>query len=190
MLIRGLRLKGFFNKWNIDFFYGTFLWILLLSDFLHTMVYIDLAFEWLGMQVALIGKAVPAQRAPSPPPLRPLPMNAPAVVPPAAANAAANKSPAQPRRSRRGTSSGNPGEPDKPPGAARRRTRTASDEGEGLVLGRAPEGNGVGPGTALSLMPRKVFRSHSYVGLHSTGQLGQEASIKSDPNFFIIFSCT
>ncbi|KAK9817319.1 hypothetical protein WJX74_001829 [Apatococcus lobatus] len=98
--------------------------------------------------VALVGKAIPAQRAPSPPPLRPLPMNAPAVVPPPAANTAANKSPAQPRRSRRGTASGAPGDPDKPPGAARRRTRTASDEGEGLVLGRPSEGNGLGPGMA------------------------------------------
>ena len=100
-----------------------------------------------GMQVAVAGKAIPAiqQRAPSPPPLRPLPMNAPAVAPPAA-SAAAAKSPAQPRRSRRGTASGAPGDPDKPPGAGRRRTRTASDEGEGLVLGKPSEGNGVGPG--------------------------------------------
>ncbi|KAK9865092.1 hypothetical protein WJX84_004332 [Apatococcus fuscideae] len=98
--------------------------------------------------VAVAGKAPAAngQRPVSPPPLRPLPMNAPA-VPSTAANALANKSPAQPRRSRRGTASG---DGDKPPGAARRRTRTASDDGEApAVRPRQPsETNGAGPGLA------------------------------------------
>ena len=113
--------------------------------------------------VAVAGKAPAAngQRPVSPPPLRPLPMNAPA-VPSTAANAPANKSPAQPRRSRRGTASG---DGDKPPGAARRRTRTASDDSEApAVRPRQPsETNGAGPGGVFFIYPSGILPQHDFV---------------------------